>query len=286
MHHIVESARLWALGLAIVARIALTSDAAADGLTPLRDSRLAAASAQQFGCDPYSQLSFLVGHAFAPLYGSVAAEIQCGADVSGGSATHRSRVTSTSLVASGEITFDGAATGAVLHGGGLSRFEITFRVDAPASYAVTGEFTAIRAPTSWSFGAEGTVTLYRADFSQVFSEGASAPSDGSLGTWSTSRTGELAPGEYRLIAEAQSGTDSIPREHLSGAATFRVRFDLPTDCPADLDGNAAVGLGDLIILLSDFGCEGGGCAGDVDREFDTGLSDLLLLLASFGQTCP
>ena len=57
-------------------------------------------------------------------------------------------------------------------------------------------------------------------------------------------------------------------------------------CPGDLNGDRAVDLADLGILLADFGCTGGGCPGDVDGDGDTDLADLGILLANFGQNCP
>jgi len=57
--------------------------------------------------------------------------------------------------------------------------------------------------------------------------------------------------------------------------------NLPT-CAGDVDGDGDTDLDDLVILLADFGCTGGGCAGDVDGDGDTDLDDLVTLLADFG----
>lgn len=59
-------------------------------------------------------------------------------------------------------------------------------------------------------------------------------------------------------------------------------------CPGDLDGDAAVGIGDLAILLSHFGTPGGALPddGDFDGDGDVDLSDLSTLLSLFGMTCP
>lgn len=58
-------------------------------------------------------------------------------------------------------------------------------------------------------------------------------------------------------------------------------------CPGDLDGDNAVGLGDLAILLSNFGTVGGmdPSDGDLDNDDDVDLGDLALLLALFGTLC-
>ncbi|MBW7904460.1 MAG: S8 family serine peptidase [Phycisphaerae bacterium] len=58
--------------------------------------------------------------------------------------------------------------------------------------------------------------------------------------------------------------------------------------PGDLNGDGCVNQSDLGILLSDFGCAGGGCAGDADGDGDTDQADLGILLSNFNQgpNCP
>ena len=57
--------------------------------------------------------------------------------------------------------------------------------------------------------------------------------------------------------------------------------DLPSDCDADLDGDDAVGVADLLILLGSWGpCEG--CPADIDNDGIVGVSDLLFMLSSWG----
>lgn len=65
-------------------------------------------------------------------------------------------------------------------------------------------------------------------------------------------------------------------------------FQVGSDCPADLDHDGTVGLSDLSILLSNFGCTPGpaSCSGDIDGDGDVELSDLSALLADFGSACP
>jgi len=45
------------------------------------------------------------------------------------------------------------------------------------------------------------------------------------------------------------------------------------------------GLGDLAILLANFGTPSGTIYGDLDLDGDVDLSDLAILLARFGSTC-
>jgi hypothetical protein len=74
------------------------------------------------------------------------------------------------------------------------------------------------------------------------------------------------------------------------AYVFSLNADLCECLAADLDGDGVVALGDLGILLADFGCAGGTptlpCPGDIDNDGDTDLADLGILLANFGTTCP
>ncbi len=56
-------------------------------------------------------------------------------------------------------------------------------------------------------------------------------------------------------------------------------------CAADLDNNGAVGVSDILILLSDFGCSTPPCIGDADDDGATNISDLLILLSAFGELC-
>ena len=57
-----------------------------------------------------------------------------------------------------------------------------------------------------------------------------------------------------------------------------------TACPADLDGDGEVGIGDVLAVLSAWGpCPE--CPEDLDHDGEIGLGDLLILLAAWGP-CP
>jgi hypothetical protein len=58
-------------------------------------------------------------------------------------------------------------------------------------------------------------------------------------------------------------------------------ISLPTDCPADFDGDGDVDTADLLYLLAAWGTPDG----DVDGDGDTDTADLLALLAAWGE-CP
>jgi len=57
----------------------------------------------------------------------------------------------------------------------------------------------------------------------------------------------------------------------------------PAPCPGNFDGDGAVGLGDLALLLAAYGVSAGG---DMDADGDTDLADLSLFLAAYGTSCP
>lgn len=58
-------------------------------------------------------------------------------------------------------------------------------------------------------------------------------------------------------------------------------------CPGDLNGDHAVDIGDLAILLANFGTQSGATLedGDLDGDSDVDLSDLTALLSAFGNAC-
>lgn len=62
---------------------------------------------------------------------------------------------------------------------------------------------------------------------------------------------------------------------------------LPNPCPGDLDGDNVVALGDLTILLSNFGTLSGATEGDgdLDADEDIDLADLAAMLSLFGTSC-
>ncbi len=70
----------------------------------------------------------------------------------------------------------------------------------------------------------------------------------------------------------------------SGSAYLFDAAGAPGKCPWDLDGNAIVGISDLLSLLASWGpCKG--CPADFDGNGNVGASDLLELLANWGP-CP
>ena len=56
-------------------------------------------------------------------------------------------------------------------------------------------------------------------------------------------------------------------------------------CNADINLDGNVGVDDLLLLLSDLGCQEL-CVNDIDDDFIVTVTDLLLLLGEFGEYCP
>ncbi len=73
---------------------------------------------------------------------------------------------------------------------------------------------------------------------------------------------------------------------VSDAATLTVNPG-GNNCPEDLDGDGTIGLGDLSIMLANYGSTNANPEdGDLDGDGDVDLSDLSVLLAVYGQDCP
>ena len=85
-------------------------------------------------------------------------------------------------------------------------------------------------------------------------------------------TGLYIRAEYRLGLD----TERLDNVRLTGCAA----------CPGDLNGDRHVDLSDLAILLSDYGCVGGGCVGDLTDDGSTDLSDVAVFLSHYGAICP
>ena len=57
-------------------------------------------------------------------------------------------------------------------------------------------------------------------------------------------------------------------------------------CQGDLDGNGAVNVGDLLLVIASWGTDGGGvCEADADGSGSVNVTDLLLVIAAWGSSC-
>lgn len=116
--------------------------------------------------------------------------------------------------------------------------------------------------------------------------------------WSPTMLDVSAPAtpKGRLGVTSVAGSDSLVAVwHDDGSGSTDIRAQnilidgtlglLP--CPADLDGDHIVGLGDLTVLLSNFGATGAAPQdGDLTGDGNVDLNDLTVLLSQFGSGCP
>lgn len=72
------------------------------------------------------------------------------------------------------------------------------------------------------------------------------------------------------------------RNRLIAATQGRGVWVIPAGVPGDLDLDGTVGVGDLSILLSDFGLSGSDLPGDINEDGVVDILDLSILLAAFG----
>ncbi|MGB1057192.1 MAG: hypothetical protein ACPGYM_09690, partial [Flavobacteriales bacterium] len=103
--------------------------------------------------------------------------------------------------------------------------------------------------------------------------------------------GALISGELELPADGTWVNLDVSFEDESTCATFvgsAVFGPGPCEntCANDVNGNGAVDVADVLLVLSDFGCATD-CndATDVDGDGGITVSDVLALLSSFGQAC-
>ena len=90
----------------------------------------------------------------------------------------------------------------------------------------------------------------------------------------------LAAGSYVLRATRLDDGAPLPTATPFAIAWFGPE---PVDPgrPEDLDGDGAVGLSDLLVVLASFGPCGDPCPADIDGDGSVGFGDLLAVLAAW-----
>jgi hypothetical protein len=88
--------------------------------------------------------------------------------------------------------------------------------------------------------------------------------------------------DITLVAWAQVPNDLGPAEVHQAA---KLDWPFEPDCPADLDGDGTIGLGDLAILLGNYERPGGPDEGDLTGDGFVGLADLAIMLSVYGTDC-
>jgi hypothetical protein len=95
----------------------------------------------------------------------------------------------------------------------------------------------------------------------------------------------LASGGNRPAATAVYDANVANHNVVGATGSVAIRIE---NCVEDLDGDGAMDIGDLTMVLAHFGTAAGARLeeGDFDGDGDVDLSDLTSLLAGFGLPCP
>ncbi len=102
-----------------------------------------------------------------------------------------------------------------------------------------------------------------------------------------------AAGSYQFFVDNGYLDDGLHFSLAGGQYIAGVLFDafesdgwsLHVPCPGDADGDGVLGIGDLQILLKQFGGQSSFSTVDMDRDQDVDLQDLVLFLHVFGTSC-
>ncbi len=100
-------------------------------------------------------------------------------------------------------------------------------------------------------------------------------------------------GAVNMLSLPQAGTIELQVQMRNDGAGEVWRLDElivfgtppePEDCPTDLDGDGIVAVGDVLLLLGQFGCLSG-CSADITGDDAVTTADMLAILAEFGNVC-
>lgn len=86
-----------------------------------------------------------------------------------------------------------------------------------------------------------------------------------------------------FVSGSTSSTDfdGATNANHGGPDAFVMRLDVAEPCPADLDGDGTVGIGDFLVVLGAWG----GAGGDTNDDGTTDILDFLAVLGGWGP-CP
>ena len=89
-------------------------------------------------------------------------------------------------------------------------------------------------------------------------------------------------GEYSLMSQGQILAIGGEFSNLD-STTFCVECE-STVCTGDVNGDGSVSVADILIIISEFGCDTS-CASDIDLDGTVTISDILIMLSEFGSSC-
>ena len=89
-------------------------------------------------------------------------------------------------------------------------------------------------------------------------------------------------GEYSLMSQGQTLAIGGEFSNLD-STTFCVACE-STVCTGDVNGDGSVTVADILIIISEFGCDTS-CSSDIDLDGTVTISDILIMLSEFGSSC-
>ena len=100
--------------------------------------------------------------------------------------------------------------------------------------------------------------------------------------WATPQLSNTSIG--RVTDGADEWTTFIPNTSAPPTPDAPNAGPTGSPCPEDLDGDGAVGVSDVLMVLGEFGCASN-CSMDIDGDESVGVSDVLAVLSVFGELC-
>ena len=90
-----------------------------------------------------------------------------------------------------------------------------------------------------------------------------------------------------ILLRGGAGHGTSPNQMEFAAAFLAVEEEEPpaNECPEDLDGDGVVSVGDVLMLLGEFGCAVECGSADLDADGLVGVTDILAMLNVFGTPC-
>jgi len=133
-----------------------------------------------------------------------------------------------------------------------------------------------------AYESEVTQPFQRDGYAVLYHLSGTDPGEGTIITASDGQPHDLFG--WHVAVRGDLAVVTAPMENLNQGAAY-IYNGVAAPCPADLDGDGAIGLGDLALFLSNYGLMGSGIPGDFDDDGDVDLEDLATFLAAFGTTC-
>lgn len=217
---------------------------------------------------------------------SVAVDPDCANGDSSASATQTSTIEAEQLTASGAGQFDAQAIQyVVIHAMARSRFDVTFHVDEPRAYSLTGTIAAARhsntaAPGSFIFttlslsaGTQASGNLFNAMLQPLPNQKLSQE---------VAQNGVLPVGTYRIVAYLQAFVDqAFDNAWVDANGSFDITLALTPLQPGDVTGDGLVNVSDLLAVIGAWGqCPAPPtiCAADITGDGIVDVQDLLMVI--------